>query len=398
MKALAALLLIVSAGDYDRIDTPITTRCLLRDIGLSGDEVARHTILLTERGPKEPTPIVARWVGDPASGVGTLAFTMPGRLPKGSSRTYEVTFRPQPPATGPLKAEMKKDAYAQISHGGKPILRYNHGIVRRFPDKADKMDRSSYFHPLWTPSGQEVTADFPADHLHHRGLWFSWVVANQGDVKANFWEFWQGRGKTVGKKLTCVGGPVWAAIGVANECVSGGKTLLEEYITCKVYTRPTDAWLMDLTVYQVPVGGDVVLGKKHYGGLGYRGLDAWNGKQAPIDILTSEGHKGRAGNAKPARWVDYTGKLPNGKWGGVLFIEHPDNPRYPNRLRIHPTMPFLSTTLCASGPYTIKINSGKPLILRYRLVLHDGRPDKALAERLAADFTHPPKAELKRGN
>jgi len=36
-------------------------------------------------------------------------------------------------------------------------------------------------------------------------------------------------------------------------------------------------------------------------------------------------------------------------------------------------------------------------VLRYRLVLHDGRPDKALAERLAADFASPPKVALQRG-
>ena len=395
MKALAALLLVVSAGNYDRIDTPIVVPCTIADLGVSMDQLSDLTILLIERGAKEPTPVVAVWSGLVATGDGELSFILPGKLAKGTSRTYEVTYRRQPLPKGPLKAEVKKDVYAQISHGDKPILRYNHGIMRRNPDKPDKMDRSSYFHPLWTPSGQQVTADFPADHLHHRGLWFSWVVANQGAIKANFWEFWQGRGKTVGKRLECWAGPVYAGLSVSNECTSGGKTLLREGFACTVYERPTDVWLVDLTVSQEAVGGDVVLGKKHYGGLGFRGLDAWNGKQAPIDVLTSEGDTGRSGNFKPARWIDFTGKLPDGNWGGMLLIEHPANPRYPNRLRIHPTMPFLSTTLCAPGPYTIK--QGESLRLRYRLVLHDGRPDKALAERLAADFAHPPKVELKPG-
>ncbi|MFC1806482.1 PmoA family protein, partial [Planctomycetota bacterium] len=389
MKALAALLLVVSAGDHDRIDAPILFPCTVADLGLSPDDEA---FALFEQGVKEPTPVFFQFTGD-----GRMVWTLPGKTPKGTTRTFKLT-RLSPAQANNLKPTLRPHipddgSYVQMNHGGKPVLRYNHKVVKRFPDKPDKMDRGCYFHPLWTPSGKVVTGDFPADHLHHRGLWFSWVVANQGQTKANFWEFWQGHGQTINKKLTAGAGPAFARFVVQNECVSGGKTLLKETLTCRVYPRPTDVWLVDLDVKHEAVGGDVVLGKKHYGGLGFRGLDAWDGKDAPIDVVTSEGDKGRAGNAKPARWVDYTGKLPNGEWGGMLLIEHPDNPRYPNRLRIHPTMPFLSTTLCAPGPYTIK--QGEPLLLRYRLVLHDGRPDKALADRLAADFVTPPKVELK---
>jgi len=395
MKALAALLLVISAGDYDRMDTPIAVPCRLADLGASPEQIGTLSILLIEQGAREPVPIFAQWDngGDPNATTGRLVFTLPGKLAKGSTRTYRVRLGREKAPQGP-RAEVTEDKHAQIGVGEKPVLRYSHGIVRRFPDKPDKMDRGCYFHPLWTPSGRAVTQDFPADHLHHRGLWFSWVVANQGDVKANFWEFWQGRGQTLNKGLTADAGPAFARLVVRNECVSGGKTLLRETLTCRAYPRPTDVWLVDLEVKHEAVGGDVVLGKKHYGGLGYRGLDAWNGKDAPIDVLTSEGAKGRSGNFKPARWFDFTGKLPDDGWGGLMVIEHPDNPRYPNRLRVHPSMPFVSTTLPQTADYTIK--QGEPLVLRYRLVLHDGRPDKALAERLAADLAHPPKVDLKR--
>jgi len=52
--------------------------------------------------------------------------------------------------------------------------------------------------------------------------------------------------------------------------------------------------------------------------------------------------------------------------------------------------------LCAGGRFRIyTIKQGEPLVLRYRLVLHDGRPDRLLAERLAIDFVQPPKVQLK---
>jgi hypothetical protein len=397
VKALAALLLIVSAGDYDRTDVPISMPCTAAQLGAEPDPLARLSILLVEQGPKEPVPVLAQWDPDgPKAESGRLVAVLPGTLPKGATRTYRVLLKQSHPGGNPLGVEVKDDQYAQISHGGKPVLRYNHGVVTRFPDKADKMDRGCYAHPLWTPSGRVVTQDFPADHLHHRGLWFAWVVANQGATKANFWEFWQGKGKVVNKGIEPVLGRAFAGVVVHNACVSGGKTLLDETMTFRHYVRPADVWIVDLEVRQEAVGGDVTLGKKHYGGLGHRGLDAWNGKDAPIDVLTSEGDTGRSGNFKPARWFDFTGRTPDGGWAGLLVIEHPDNPRYPSRLRIHPKMPFVSTTLCQTGPYTIK--QGEPLVLRYRLAMHDGKADKALAERLAADLIHPPKVTLKRGN
>jgi len=140
--------------------------------------------------------------------------------------------------------------------------------------------------------------------------------------------------------------------------------------------------------------GDITLGKIHYGGIGFRGRDEWDGPNAPVLALTSEGKRRKDGNATNARWVDYTGPLPGNHWGGIILMDHPSNPRHPNRVRIHPTMCFFSATLVQTAPYTIERD--KPLVLRYRLALHDGKPDRALAERLFADFAHPPKVEIRR--
>ena len=45
---------------------------------------------------------------------------------------------------------------------------------------------------------------------------------------------------------------------------------------------------------------------------------------------------------------------------------------------------------------TRAIKKGEPLVMRYRIVLHDGKPDKALAERLAADYAMPPTVTQRR--
>src|SRR5690606_37702617 len=48
----------------------------------------------------------------------------------------------------------------------------------------DTTEDKPYFHPLRTPSGQDLTLERPADHPWHRGLWFSWKTING----INYWE------------------------------------------------------------------------------------------------------------------------------------------------------------------------------------------------------------------
>ena len=40
---------------------------------------------------------------------------------------------------------------------------------------------------MFGPSGQMITEDYPADHPHHRGVWWSWPVTRWGDQLADIW-------------------------------------------------------------------------------------------------------------------------------------------------------------------------------------------------------------------
>lgn len=380
----------MSSGDHDRFDTPTFVALKLADLGLAPEEVSKATFMLVEQRPGGSEPVFAQWDGE----CGRLVFVLPGNMPKGATRTFalQVKVAEQPPSVA--MAEVKEGQCVEVVAGGKPIFRYNHGIVAQFPDKASAYDRACYFHPLWAPSGEIITGDFHPDHAHHRGLWFAWVKAEAGPIRANFWEIQEGRGKFVNRALTPVAGPVFAGFAARNDLLSGDKAIIKETILARAYAAPSSVRLIDLEVRHEATEADVVLGKLHYGGLGFRGRHEWNGPQGPVEVLTSEGKTRKDANATRARWIDYTGRLGSEGWGGLLAIEHPSNPRFPNGVRVHPSMAFFSSTLVQPDAYTIK--KGEPLVLRYRLVLRDGRPDRALAERLAADFASPPSVQVKR--
>ncbi len=71
-----------------------------------------------------------------------------------------------------------------------------------------------------------------------------------------------------------------------------------------------------------------------------------------------------------------------------MIADHPSQPAFPTVARIHPiTLPFFSFVPAHDEPLTIATD--RPLTFRYRVMIHDGRPDPALNDRIARDFADP---------
>lgn len=65
---------------------------------------------------------------------------------------------------GPAEVALPTGAFAGggrhlLAHGGRPVAAFTDGAFR------------PCLHPVWTPSGVVVTAEKPADHPHHSGIW-----------------------------------------------------------------------------------------------------------------------------------------------------------------------------------------------------------------------------------
>ncbi|MGD8239963.1 MAG: PmoA family protein, partial [Armatimonadota bacterium] len=98
-----------------------------------------------------------------------------------------------------------------------------------------------------------------------------------------------------------------------------------------------------------------------------------------VTVLTSEGDGREGANETNVRWCTMGGPLEGG-WGGVTIMDHPGNVRHPNRVRVHPGVPYFGFMLPQAGDYTIA--PGQPLTLRYRIVVHAKMPDAGLLDGL----------------
>jgi hypothetical protein len=74
------------------------------------------------------------------------------------------------------------------------------------------------------------------------------------------------------------------------------------------------------------------------------------------------------------------------------MFSHPENPRHPMSVRIHPELPYFSFALTQQASYVVR--SGQSLDLRFRALVHDGRPDRALNALIRADFENPAEAHF----
>jgi hypothetical protein len=166
----------------------------------------------------------------------------------------------------------------------------------------------------------------------------------------------------------------------------GGTVVLREKWDVEAYDIPGQPyWLFDITSTQQATGEPLELPPYRYGGMAYRGAEPF--VKGPLDVLTSEGSGRLQRDQKPARWVDLTGPIDDGssQYAGALICDHPANINHPTVARIHPTtLPFFS--FVPSHDKAVTIPADRPTVFRYRVLIHDGRPDGERDERVWREF------------
>ncbi|MCY3022037.1 MAG: PmoA family protein [Planctomycetota bacterium] len=380
----------VSAGEFDRKDTPVSF--VLPD---AAADLAKTAAITDEAGAAVPCQQDARkqiWIILP-------------ELKAGQSRTYRLSSGKA--AEAPATVEAVKDGgVVKITVDKKEVLHYQ-GEKTELPKGYEpQYQRGGYIHPVFTPSGKLVTDDYPPNHKHHHGIWTPWTKTEFEGRHPDFWNMGAKTGTVefVALDDTWSGG-VFAGFKARHKQVDLSakpepKTALNETWEVMVFRAGGKKYnVFDLTVTQeCAAASPLVLPLYHYGGTGIRGNRSWDGK-ANCEYLTSEGvsradTKATSPDGPPARarWCYMGGKV-GGEACGIAMLDHPDNFRAPQPLRLHPTEPFIG--YCASKLGDWKIEPGKPYVARYRFIVADGPPDKAELDRQWNDFAKPPQVTVK---
>jgi hypothetical protein len=289
---------------------------------------------------------------------------------------------------GELVRKETEDAVV-ITDNGVDVLRY-----QLAPPVGTKLavESACYFHPVCTPKGVVVTDFAPTDHPHHRGIFLAFVEMH-GKRDADFWGWGKyapikdrailnrrvagvkNVGTTDRDKASATPGFV-----ANNDWVAAGERLLDEQLEVAV-KRDGDANVIDLS-YTLKAEQDLTLSRWAFGGFCVRvpteKKPVASGPKGKVD-LPLPNHMKPETDWPDARWYDYT--FADGS-AGVAVINSPKNP---------PTLWHNQTAIgmlnpCITAPAEVKMKAGVPLVLRYRVVVHDGAVSKEQMEKLSKEF------------
>jgi hypothetical protein len=389
-----AILVVPNAdGATPRVSTPVGVEIDLdKALGARADPGRLH---LAEIGPdgKSGAAIPVQFERDPnvpiegkGPKVGTLWWLLPPKPP--AERRFRLSLMD---AMVRVPMAIRKDAagdYYDVSDSGRPVLRFNHGIVPVPPGLAANYARADYIHPIYGQSGERLSDDYAADHPHHRGVGWSWPVTRWKDEVRDIWACVGVWSRPVAMRRT-LAGPVLAILDSEHVWKWGDKEpIVREEVTLRAFRLCEAGRFVDVEVRLTAlVDGVAIGGRPHagYGGFGLRGAPA---KDRKITAATSP-----AGASKPWSWLDYSGAFAGGRGpAGIAILEHGSNLYYPNKLHQYPECNYVMPAF--PGEREVPLVKGKTLVLKHRLWIHAGYADEKTLADACAGYTNPPIVQL----
>ena len=278
---------------------------------------------------------------------------------------------------------------AWVKEGGRKVL-----FFQRTTKSLDgKYARANYVHPLFDLDGNVLTEDFPADHRHHRGIFWAWHQLWVGDRKIGDgwiakdleWDVYSLKAAVAADGTARIEtkvnwkSPLWH---------DGRRALVKETALIHVHPQKSGLRKIDFDIRLLAVEPNMRLGgsenDKGYGGFSPR-------------IRLPEGIRflGEKGEVEPQRtavtagpWMDMTAKFAGDGLSGVTVLTHPKSAGFPQPwiLRRKGSM----QNAVWPGQHAQRLPVKQPLVLCYRLVLHRGVVDAKVIGKWQKEFAATP--------
>ena len=250
-----------------------------------------------------------------------------------------------------------------------------------------------FFFPLVGSSGLSLTRmGHPGapDHDHHRSIWF----AHHKVLGVDFWSDKTEARIRQKRWLAYQDGDDEALMAVELGWYDGHdpQELLDQQLIVAVRPADEGQTLVELQSTFTPKAKSLELGQTNFGLLAVRVAKTISATFGGGRLTNSEGATGEPKVfGKPARWMDYTGRITNEGYEGITYFEHPKNPGYPNAWHVRDDG-WMTSSACMRGAITLTQDS--PLTLRYLLHAHREALETARAERQASQFGDLPAYEV----
>jgi hypothetical protein len=258
----------------------------------------------------------------------------------------------------------------ELSENGRPVFAYQ----KKPKTLTGQYICNNYIHPLYNLNGDILTEEFPPDHSYHRGIFWAWHQLYEGNRRlGDGWTNDSISQEVV--KITTDAGDDIASLKLNvlwnSKVSSDGKPFIDERTTITVHKLESGIRKIDFEitlkalVKGLQIGGSA--DQKGYGGFCVRMrlpdslvFTSDNGPVTPRELQIEAGP-----------WMDFSGKFGSGEGSsGIAILCSQDMPdsHISWILRRKGSM----QNVVYPGSEKIHIPMDKPLVLRYRLIIHDG--------------------------
>lgn len=233
---------------------------------------------------------------------------------------------------------------------------------------------NNYIHPLYNLNGDTITEEFPADHPYHRGIFWAWhqLYADNkrlGDGWTNDSIYQEV--VNVSSEKTQESAQFRLKVLWYSSVLGEGKPFIDERTTITVHKLESDIRKIDFDIILKAMVNGLQIGgsadQKGYGGFCVR-------MRLPDSLifLSDSGQiTPQELQIKAGPWMDFYGKFGAGQEiSGIAILCHPEMPDYPEPwiLRQKGSM----QNIVFPGRDRIDLPTDKPLVLRYRILIHSG--------------------------
>lgn len=291
-------------------------------------------------------------------------------------RRFRLADEAEKPAGGSARFQIARisDASVQVVDGDRPAMVYNFGVItsEAVPKKDHRRSRSCYIHPVYGLDGEILTDDFPPDHYHHHGIFWTWPHVAVDGREHDLWA-----GNTIRQQfirwLGQEAGPAVAVLGVENGWFVGEEKVMTERVWMRIFQAVGNARVLDIDLFLIPDGRPIALQGAE--GKSYGGLTMRFAPQGPAVITVPSGTAEEDLPTTILPWADLSGRMHGFEKpsGAAIFIA-PDHPDYPPMWLLRHYGP-----LCVGWPGVEPqtLAAGRPVRLSYRIWIHRGTPGAA---------------------
>jgi hypothetical protein len=212
--------------------------------------------------------------------------------------------------------------------------------------------------------------DFPADHWHHRGLFWSWPVVETGGRNYDIWMNFTAQHHSVKPPATTATKSA-AGLEVDNTWKAGGKEIVREHLRLNVLPAQGGAREMDVELTLEAIDAPVTLKGSRERGKSYGGVSA---RFAPREgtVVRADGQVlARYEDLNPRQWAELEA-LYGGKRVVLRITPDPKSPGAPYQWCLR-NYGFIGASFpgrtAESDGYTLE--AGKPITLKFRVRVAD---------------------------